>query len=114
MANGPFNLLIDNNLSVLLAEVLEPYFPGTRHVSDINYAEASDSKIWELAKAEFTAILTKDRDFYYRVVMNGPPPKVIWITRGNCGNREMHSLMRAKIMEILTFLGSDQEVLLIQ
>jgi len=36
-------------------------------------------------KKEEYIILTKNKDFYYRVTLNGAPLKVIWITPGNCG-----------------------------
>lgn len=107
-------LLIDNNLSVLLKEVLEEPFPGSIHVFDLNLSDASDNTLWNLAKEEYDAIITKDRDFYYQVLVHGSPPKIIWITRGNCKNREMLSLIRSKVEDIEIFLNSDQDILIIQ
>tara|TARA_Y100001980_G_C14556842_1_gene351181 strand:+ start:17754 stop:18083 length:330 start_codon:yes stop_codon:yes gene_type:complete len=107
-------LLIDNNLSVLVKQVLDSSFPGSMHVSEVNLTEASDSVIWLLAGKEYNAILTKDRDFYYRVSLNGAPPKVIWIKRGNCRNKEMLDLIRGKIEDINSFLKSDRDIMTIQ
>jgi len=107
-------LLIDNNLSVLVKQVLEPNFPGTMHVSEIDLTEADDTAIWEIASREYQAILTKDRDFYYRVSLFGSPPKLVWIKKGNCRNRELLDLIRKKIDEISVFLKSDRDIMTIQ
>lgn len=114
MAEESYKLLIDNNLSVLLRDVLKPYFPEAWHVADLNLSEASDSHIWELAKKEFHAIVTKDRDFYDRVTFNGSPPKLVWITRGNCRNKELLSMIRERLDDIRVFLGSERDVLILQ
>ncbi len=107
-------LLIDNNLSTLVKSVLNSSFPGSMHVSEINLTEASDTIIWEVAKKDYHAILTKDRDFYYRVSLFGVPPKVTWIKRGNCKNRELLDLIRNIIDDINTFLNSGRDIMTIQ
>jgi predicted nuclease of predicted toxin-antitoxin system len=38
-----------------------------------------DSHIWEFAKENNLIIVTKDRDFYDRVLLSSPPPKVIHV-----------------------------------
>ncbi|WP_394854105.1 DUF5615 family PIN-like protein [Imperialibacter roseus] len=107
-------LLIDNNLSTLLKNILVPHFAGTQHVYDINLGTASDTTIWQFAKDNGHTILTKDKDFYFRVSLKGAPPKVIWITRGNCGNRELIRLVKSHIKDIQSFIDSDRHLLVIQ
>lgn len=84
------------------------------HVSELDLSSASDTDIWNTARLEYTAILTKDRDFYYRVSLFGSPPKLVWVKRGNCRNRELLDLIRDKLGEIELFLKSDRDVMTIQ
>ena len=106
-------ILVDNNLSVRLPEVLSIDFPGSVHVATLRLTEATDTQLWELAQREHFAILTKDKDFYHRVSVLGAPPPVIWITRGNCSNREMIALVRQHIPAMRSFLASSQALLII-
>ena len=40
--------------------------------------------------------------------LRGPPPKVIWLRRGNCSTADIEALVRFNRTEILAF-GSDDE-----
>lgn len=106
-------VLIDNNLSVKLQGVLEVDFPGSVHVADLQLSDAVDSQLWKLAQDQHFAIMTKDKDFYYRVSVSGAPPAIIWITRGNCSNREMLELIRDHIPAIRLFFTTEQDMLII-
>jgi predicted nuclease of predicted toxin-antitoxin system len=97
-------LLIDNNLSVLIKKIFENEFPNSQHVYDLGLEAANDNEIWELARKSFDAIISKDRDFYYKVILNGSPPKLILITKGNCSNKEIFSLIRKNLKLIKNFL----------
>lgn len=113
MSDSVSKILVDNNLSIKLPEALSRNFPGSVHVATLELAEATDTHLWELAQRESLAIMTKDKDFYYRVSLLGPPPPIIWITRGNCSNQEMISLVRKNIPTIRSFLASKQALLII-
>jgi len=113
MADSPLKILIDNNLSVIMKEVLLPHFPESRHVVDFELSEASDSDIWQYAKDHDYIIMTKDKDFYHRISVFGPPPKVIWITRGNCRNKEMLQLIRDHLSAIGMFATTEKGLLII-
>lgn len=52
-----------------------------------------DSKIWEMAKAKNLVVVTKDRDFYDRMLQSSPPPRVIYIRFGNVKMNEFYSIM---------------------
>ena len=105
------SVLIDNNLSVILKTVFEKEFPGSMHVYELGLEKASDTEIWEIAKGKYDAIISKDKDFYFRIMLHGSPPKLIWIARGNCRNREILDLIRENTSKIKAFLASNQEVL---
>jgi len=56
-------LLIDENLSKGLVEVLEPHFPGTVHVKQVGFERTEDTDLWQYAKANGFSIISKDKDF---------------------------------------------------
>jgi predicted nuclease of predicted toxin-antitoxin system len=93
-------LLLDENLSRRLVPVLEPLYPGTIHVSAVGLERADDAEIWGHARDHGFALVTKDADFVDRSLAEGPPPKVIWIRRGNCSTREIGDLLRDHRAEI--------------
>jgi len=49
----------------------------------------TDSDLWNYAKRENLTIVTKGTDFYDRLVLQGPPPKVIWLRLGNLKRLEL-------------------------
>ena len=48
---------------------------------------AGDEQVWEHAKLNGFAIVTKDEDYNNLSVVRGTPPKVIWLQLGNCTTR---------------------------
>jgi predicted nuclease of predicted toxin-antitoxin system len=76
-------LLFDENLSFHLVRATSRQFPNSRHVRDIGLASADDRAIWEFAKRQRLTIVTFDSDFHERSLLEGWPPKVIWLQTGN-------------------------------
>ena len=87
-------LLFDNNLSHKLAARLQDIFPGSTHVMLKNLDETPDEIIWEFAKANDFTIVTKDMDYNEMSLINGFPPKVIWLRIGNCKIAELERVIR--------------------
>lgn len=94
-------LLLDENLSRRLAPALEPLYPGSAHVCEFGLERADDEAVWRHAREHGFAIVTKDVDFAERSLAEGPPPKVVWIRRGNCSTGEIEALLRERREEIL-------------
>jgi predicted nuclease of predicted toxin-antitoxin system len=107
-------LLFDNNLSVRIAEAMQEYFPGSKHVYDLNIAHFSDNEIWEYARNNDFAIVTKDKDFYHLALTKGYPPKVIWVVSGNCRNEEMIKILLNGKPDILNFLKNKKDILIVR
>lgn len=57
--------------------------------------EADDRLIWNYAKQEGYVIVTRDSDYNDLSLVQGFPPKVIWIRRGNCSTQEIEQLLSA-------------------
>jgi predicted nuclease of predicted toxin-antitoxin system len=106
-------LLFDENLSPRLVESLRDVYPESQHVSSVELGGANDAAIWNYAKGQgFAAIVSKDSDFAERSVLEGRPPKVIWIRLGNCSTTEIEGQLRAAHESVLTFLEKDEETCL--
>ncbi|MGH8520908.1 MAG: DUF5615 family PIN-like protein [Gammaproteobacteria bacterium] len=100
--------LFDENLSPRLATLLNDVFPQSVHVDRLGLGSARDSSVWEYAKANGYLIVSKDSDFHERTLLNGHPPKVVWIKRGNCSTRQVEALLRQAVGDILAMAGDPQ------
>lgn len=96
-------LLFDENLSYRLVSILQDVFPGSLHVHEIGLGSGTDAVIWEYARDHAMTVVSKDSDFHERSLVMGFPPKIIWITRGNCSTDQLAKLLRenaARITEL--------------
>ena len=96
-------LLLDQNLSHRLVHALGEEYPGSAHVRDVGLSRAGDDEIWRYASSSAMTIVSKDSDFYQRSLLEGPPPKVVWIQRGNCSTRSIETLLRRHRAELESF-----------
>jgi predicted nuclease of predicted toxin-antitoxin system len=96
-------LLFDQNLSPRLPRLLEDLYPDSAHIRDLGMRDATDTQIWEYAKANGFAIVSKDSDFQARSLLRGHPPKFIWLRVGNCPVSTIEDLLRKQSAAIHTF-----------
>jgi predicted nuclease of predicted toxin-antitoxin system len=96
-------LLFDENLSPKLPKLLAEVYPGSTHVKDCALNKASDLEVWEFAKAQGFAIVSKDSDFEERSMLWGSPPKVIWLRIPNCSSLEVAEILRNSLEDIHRF-----------
>ena len=87
-------LLFDKNLSPRLVGRLADLFPDSSHLSFHVLDRADDAVVWEFAKNNNFAIVTKDSDFSELSTLRGFPPKVVWLQIGNCTTEEIVRLLR--------------------
>jgi predicted nuclease of predicted toxin-antitoxin system len=99
-------LLFDQNLSPHLVARLTDLYPGSTHVSMVGLSTALDAEIWEYARQHDYIIVTKDADFSELGLLQGFPPKIVWIRRGNCSTTEIEQLLRESSQTIRS-LGDD-------
>ena len=72
-------LLIDENLPFSLGVRL-----GVDYIHASRIAEqATDTLLWQTARENDWIVLTRDTDFFDRLLRHGVPPRVIWIRLGN-------------------------------
>ena len=96
-------LLFDQNLSPRLSRLLADIYADSIHVREVNLRDADDSDIWDYAKANGYAIVSKDSDFQQRSLLHGAPPKFIWLRVGNCTVKRTEDLLRSYSAAIHTF-----------
>lgn len=102
-------LLFDENLSPRLVEALADLYPGSAHVHACGLGSASDGAVWEYAKVGGFTIVSKDSDFQERTVLQGAPPKVIWLHAANCSTAKIEHLLRVAQPIIRRFITEDEE-----
>lgn len=72
---------------------------------------ALDAEIWAYAIEHGYAIVSKDLDFAERALVQGPPPKVIWIRLGNCSTADVEALLRENDDALRSFETDDTPLL---
>jgi predicted nuclease of predicted toxin-antitoxin system len=106
-------LLPDENLSPRLIAAIANLYPGTKHVEAVGLMSATDDEVWRFAASNDFAIVSKDSDFSERSVLEGSPPKVIWLRVGNCTTEHIADVLRAQSENIHRFLLSGEESCLV-
>ncbi len=81
--------LLDQNLPSRLA--FTPTLPVVAAAS--LGGNPSDGQLWDYARQEGLAIVTKDADFSGRIILHTPPPWIVHLRFGNLRRREFHSVL---------------------
>ncbi len=91
------------NLSPKLVNCLADLLPDSSHVQSVDLACANDDQVWDYARLNGFAIVTKDEDYNNLSVVRGNPPKVIWLQLGNCTTAQVEAVFRARFGDIEAF-----------
>jgi len=107
-------ILVDANLSPALVARLAAECPGSSHVRDVSLRSAPDAQIWDYAKNHGFVVVSKDTNFRERSVVEGCPPKVIWLDVGNAGTGAIETLLRIEQPRVEAFaVAGDASVLIL-
>jgi predicted nuclease of predicted toxin-antitoxin system len=106
-------LLFDENLSPRLVLSLSDIYPGSAHLRDCGLRGASDLEVWQYARENGFAIVSKDSDFSQRSFLLGSPPKVIWLRIGNCTTMRAEFMLRNAAPRVQSFLAGGEESCLV-
>lgn len=102
-------LLFDQNISFRIKKKLQHIFSDFKHVSDCSLLDSEDRLIWEYSKQKGFAIVTFDSDFFEISLINGHPPKIVWIRTSNLTANDIAHMMTKNITEISSFLENVKE-----
>ena len=83
--------LIDAQLPPLLSHwLLDQGAQAAMHINELQGGlRFSDDEVWQAAKDNGNAIVTKDQDFYELSALYGSPPQMVLVRYGNCSNSTM-------------------------
>src|SRR5262245_55530191 len=93
--------------------MLANVFPGCSHVTSAGLRGMDHSRIWEYARREGFAIVSKDTDFRERSYFEGAPPKIIGLDVGNAGTKAIEELLRREHDRVERFGESEESSVLI-
>lgn len=97
----------DANLSLKLAIWLNEQGYKATHVHSLGLDGSSDSGIWEFARSNNAIIVSKDQDFFNRLVLN-IPPRLVWVKWGNVSRKTLFQKIEAALPEIVAALESGE------
>jgi predicted nuclease of predicted toxin-antitoxin system len=105
-------LLFDHNISPDLIRRLSDLFPRSNHVYPLNLHEADDPIVWLYARENGYLVVSKDVDFSELSMVQGFPPKLLWLRIGNCRTDDIEALIRSNHHAILKLMEDDDRGIL--
>ena len=106
-------LLFDHNLSYKLVGRLADLFPDAEHVRSVNLHAADDRTVWEYARVNGFAMVSKDEDFHQLSFLYGAPPNVVWVRLGNGTTVDIEQALRRHHTDLLNFDTNEEGAFLI-
>jgi predicted nuclease of predicted toxin-antitoxin system len=79
-------------------------------IRDLGLREAEDRDIFNAARLADAIVLSKDRDFVLLVERLGPPPRVIWLTCGNCSNAHLKTILAKFLPAAIEFFANGESL----
>ncbi|MEC4004627.1 DUF5615 family PIN-like protein [Flavobacterium sp. SUN052] len=102
-------LLFDQNISFRIEKKISVVFEKSKHISSLGLMNVNDIEIWNFAKKENYIIVTFDSDFYDISLINGCPPKIIWIRKGNLTTNQIIEILEEKHLTIRNFITNPEK-----
>lgn len=106
-------LLFDENLSPKLVGRLNAEYPDSSHVELAGLRSSPDRSIWEYAREQGFALVSKDDDFRSLSLVHGAPPKVIWLSLGNASTSDIAKVLADHRADMESFAAAAEESLLV-
>ncbi len=102
---------LDAHLSPSIARwIAETFAVECASARDIGLRDALDPPIFAAARAAHATVVTKDADFAKMVERFGPPPRVIWLRRGNTSNAALKDLLVRELPESIVRLADGDSI----
>ena len=101
-------LFFDQNISFRILKYLPEKYSGSASVKSEGLIDAPDLEIWKFARQHGFVIVTQDSDFNDLALIEGHPPKIIWIRLGNLGTHEIIEVLEKFHKEIQYFIQDSE------
>ena len=101
-------LLFDQNISYRIVSKLSDYYPDSKQVRELGLSNAEDIDIWDYARKNDYVIVTFDADFYDIGLINGCPPKIVWLRTGNLTTNQIAYLLSKSLQRITDFCSQPE------
>lgn len=98
--------LFDQNLPARLA--FKPALPITPAAA--LGVRPTDSQLWDHAREQELAIVSKDADFSDRIILQTPPPWIVHLRFGNLRRQEFHAVLARAWPQVEALLPSHKLV----
>ena len=105
-------LLLDENISYRVLKIIESSFPSSVQITQLGFSSMNDGEVFRYAKERDFLIVTFDEDFYELQLMNGFPPKIIWLRFGNSNNLKVANKLVSNLESITNFFSNEEKGLL--
>ena len=102
-------LLLDENLSRRIVPFLQDAFPKSTQIALLGMERATDLEVWDYARKHGYVIVTRVSDFYDLSLLNGFPPRVIWIRTGNVTKSAVTRLLLENRERLVQLLEEEQK-----
>lgn len=96
--------LVDAQLPPALAHWLREAGHEAQGVGEVGLRDASDTVIWQHARATGAILITKDEDFARRVQQGTAAPVILWVRIGNTTNRALQSWLLPQLPQITALI----------
>ena len=77
---------------------------------DLGMFTLKDEPLFQRAKVQVDAIMTKDSDFLRLLALYGPPPAIIYLTCGNTTNAELRRLLSSALPSALALIKQGEAI----
>ncbi|CAM3261722.1 DUF5615 domain-containing protein [Nocardioides dubius] len=103
--------LVDAQLPLALARLLEEHGHQAEHVTDIGPGDAPDRELWRYALDNDAVIITKDEDFSLMLAVRSEAPTIVWIRVGNTRRAALLAWFEPLLPRIVGLVESGQKLI---
>ena len=109
-----FKFIIDTQLPHQLASFLRKKGIDAVHTTDTFKGHLlQDKEIVEIAIKDNRIIISKDSDFWDNFLLNGVPPKILFLQLGNIKNKELLEIFEQNIEKIIELFEDEANLLVL-
>jgi predicted nuclease of predicted toxin-antitoxin system len=111
MIGRDFDFLVDAQLPPILAKAITDAGYPARHVSDVGLLHATDMPIWDFAREQGCALITKDEDFVAIRQRASDGVTVVWLRIRNSSRQALLAWFIPRLPEIVTLIDAGEPLI---